>query len=230
MSARVLGIDIALRRVDAVCLEGAAVVGLKQAPVDPDPQCLESSADVVVAGLLATYQPVLVAVDAPCGLAGKLGGGWGRLCESLLVAAVRDRWAEVHPFGGPARFGIAPSPPLESGKVPGWMRVGLAVFATLQAQGYPLAVDAAALADGRRAAVEVYPDATFWWLALARPDAVRAVAGAPLARKRGSPIADVVAQRVALLPAELRAALLGMPACRPAPAGAWTWWTPLRRR
>lgn len=184
--------------------------GARSLPVDPAPERLGGSAAGAVRRLLRAWEPALVAVDAPCALACDPRGGWGRLCEALVVDGIQRRWAEVHPGGSRAPFGIARTPPEDGGRLPGWMRVGLAVFAALAAEGYPLAVGAAACTGGQRAAVEVYPDATFWLLALARDDA-GASDGAPVARKRHAPISAMVADRLALLPPAVRRALLAHP-------------------
>ena len=105
-----------------------------------------------------------------------------------------------------ARIGIARTPNAASETVPGWMRTGFATYAALASRGYPLAGDAASVALGQRAAMEVYPDASFWLFAAARPRDHAGAPGrrAPLTRKRNARVAAIVADRLPLLTPEIR--------------------------
>jgi predicted nuclease with RNAse H fold len=127
---RAMGVDVGLRRFDAVLLVDGALAD--------DPVAFTDAADLT--GLLARWRPQALAIDSPPAWAAH---GHARACEQELL-----------------RRGInlyrTPPEAASSGSFYGWMRSGIELFAVAAANGYPLGFDPAAAAGH---ALEVFPHA-----------------------------------------------------------------------
>jgi predicted nuclease with RNAse H fold len=127
---RAVGVDVGLRRFDAVLLVDGA---LAEAPV----AFTEASE---LADLLARWRPQAVAIDSPPAWAAP---GRARACEQELL-----------------RRGInlyrTPPEDASGGSFYGWMHSGIELFAVAATSGFPLGFDAAAAAGH---AFEVFPHA-----------------------------------------------------------------------
>jgi predicted nuclease with RNAse H fold len=127
---RAVGVDVGLRRFDAVLLVDGALAD--------DPVAFVDAADL--AGHLARWRPQAIAIDSPPAWASH---GHARACEQELL-----------------RRGInlyrTPPESASGGTFYGWMHSGIELFGVAAASGYPLGFDPAA-AVGH--AFEVFPHA-----------------------------------------------------------------------
>ena len=169
---------------------------------------------------IARFEPRLVAVDAPCGRGAKPSGKSARTCEQAAVRDVNELWARGRLDSSVAAvtFGIAPTPHRDRPQPYGWMHTGFAVYGALASSGYERADSLDTLSATDRVAVEVYPDATFWLLGSVGGWGSAVERGAPVARKRHARKAQVVADRLAVLPDALRVALAPSTAFPPTPS------------
>lgn len=204
----VLGIDVGERVLHGAFDYGDGIGVMVSRAVPDDINAAEWLA-AEVERWVEQWKPDLVSVDAPSGRGQDPRGRRGRLCEAQVVQYVDEGWRARNPRAAPgqlARFGIAATPNAMSTVLPPWMATGFAVYRALAEQGYPLAERSEALGTGHLAAIETYPDATYWLLAMAAsaPAAPGVSSAAPLPRKRHARNAAIVAARLALLPDRVR--------------------------
>ena len=209
-----LGLDVGQKRLHGVVWDGREVHLLAAAGSTPGSS--DMWVDDALERWIDQYHPDLVAVDAPCAGGQDPRGKRGRLCETAIVDYVDRHWRAAQPEGArgrPVRFGIAATPHAsgDHGEYPGWMAVGFRVYAALAAVGYPVADGAEAVAPGRCAAIEVYPDAAFWLFGMARGGPFPFDDEAPVPRKRHALAGAVATARMELLPEGLSRALEAHP-------------------